>query len=504
MESEGELWQVEIDNLIHETDLVSLKNWISEGRVLPSDKVKKGNLNWIAAHRVPALRGAFSPSAFSTSPVPIQTGPSPSESEKPTTPPSSLPESRTAQDSAGSNPLGMAISSCRTHPERAAAFVCRICNAPFCKECPTFIGPSRIPTCPLCGDLCLSLVEREKHTSTPVRAEDAAREVISRGRFGSGALVRALRYPFSFPGALIGASLIYGFLLMGSFVGMRSGLMAVMLANGLLFGCLAQVVKQVAWGRFQVNFLGGFDSFNLWDNAIRPTLFGFGIMLVTFGPLVFLLLAMMTGWLGNSSDLPNSAEHQIAESQKQAITGEELDALINSKGGAAEEKALEKMNRMTPANQANQMIADKTPKPESTLLEALAKQYLTRVPAWILGMLGLALLWALWYYPMALAVAGYSEDFGSILNPLVGLDTVKRMRIVYWTVFLMYLGVQGIGIVLNLAIMKATISMSLPLMGNIPAQILKGIVTFYTSLVVAYLLGLSLHHCAPELNIPTD
>jgi hypothetical protein len=105
---------------------------------------------------------------------------------------------------------------------------------------------------------------------------------------------------------------------------------------------------------------------------------------------------------------------------------------------------------------------------------------------------------------MALAVAGYSEDLGSILNPLVGLDTVKRMGGVYWKVFGMYLVVQGIGFLLSFLVNLLTASLTLPLMGNIPARLLDGVITFYASLAVAYLLGLALNHCAPQLNIPAD
>ena len=36
------------------------------------------------------------------------------------------------------------------------------------------------------------------------------------------------------------------------------------------------------------------------------------------------------------------------------------------------------------------------------------------------------LLWAFFYFPAACAVAGYTRNFGSTLNPRVGIDTIKR------------------------------------------------------------------------------
>jgi hypothetical protein len=504
MGNEDEIWQVEMDGQIYETNLETLKQWIADGRVLPTHRIKKGDLNWIAANKAPMLRGEFAKIADGA--------PQPMASER-------LDAQKVAGSvSKQSNPFPPALihaepeapphqelnQACHFHPESEPQYVCRVCGKRFCGKCPQFIGASRIPTCPLCGDLCLSigLVSEEQSTSSSAKSLEKA--VVQNSSFGGGILAKALRYPFLFPGALIGASFIYGFLLLGSLVGMRSGMIAVMLANGLLFGCLTQVVKQAAWGRFRVNFLGGFDSFSLWENAFRPTFFGFGIIGVTFGPFLLLLIAMMTGWIGNPANIPGTYQHQIKEEQKQMITGEEMEALLNSQGGEKEQKALEKLNQMTPAAQAKQMVDEKTPKTGNSILITTIEEFFSQAPGWILGLLLFTLLWAVWYYPMALAVAGYSEDFGSILNPLVGLDTIKRMGSVYWRVFMMYLVVQGIGLFLNYLIGAVTASMSLPLIGNIPAKILGGIVTFYSSLVVAYILGLSLNHCAAQLNIPTD
>jgi len=502
MATEKEIWQVEIDGKVYETDLEGLKRWIGEGRVLPSDRVKKGSLNWIAAQRVPMLRGSFE--GFSTTQsavIPVPGVPTVEEVQQPPafSPP---PGAQIPQASAPPIPPGKASDCCRNHPDLEARFICRVCGAQFCAQCPEYVGNSRIPICPACGDLCVSIEKQAVQQAKMVQQEEIKQSVGE--HFGSRALSKALRYPFLFPGALLGASFIYGFLLLGSFIGFRSGLLAVMLAKGLLFGCLAQVVKQVAWGRFKVNFLGGFDTFSIWENAIRPTILGFCILVVTFGPLLLLLIAMLTGWIGNPADLPSTYQHQKQELEKQAITGEEMEALLNSEGGEKEKKALEKLDRLRPANQAQQMIDDKTPPPETTFLAGFARDYFSHAPQWILALLFLFLLWGIWYYPMALAVAGYSEDLGSILNPMVGLDTIKRMGGVYWKVFGMYLVVQGIGWILSFLVNSMTASLSLPLMGNIPAKLLDGVITFYASLAVAYLLGLALNHCAAQLNIPTD
>ena len=60
MSAQVELWRVSTAEGVFEADLETLKQWISEGCVLPTDKVSKGSLNWIDAGRAPMLKAAFS------------------------------------------------------------------------------------------------------------------------------------------------------------------------------------------------------------------------------------------------------------------------------------------------------------------------------------------------------------------------------------------------------------------------------------------------------------
>src|SRR5262245_51558826 len=59
MSAQPEKWRVSTYEGVFETDLNTLRQWIVEGCVLPTDKVSKGTLNWIEAGRVPKLKGAF-------------------------------------------------------------------------------------------------------------------------------------------------------------------------------------------------------------------------------------------------------------------------------------------------------------------------------------------------------------------------------------------------------------------------------------------------------------
>ncbi len=59
MSAEVEIWQVICGDDVYQAALPELMEWIVEGLALPGDPVRKDNLNWLEANRVPALRAAF-------------------------------------------------------------------------------------------------------------------------------------------------------------------------------------------------------------------------------------------------------------------------------------------------------------------------------------------------------------------------------------------------------------------------------------------------------------
>ncbi len=498
MNSQEPIWQVNIDGKIYETELETLKRWIAESRVLATDQIRKGSLSWIAANRVPALRGLFP-----------ETGPSqPSSPTSPQaeTPLPVAPSSHTAIDrdsfdletGPGQAPSSDSASTCHNHPDRSSTYSCRMCRKNFCSDCPQFVGSSRIPTCPACGDLCVPVdqANTEQTKAEFAREAEPASPMPITSPFGLSDFRRALQYPLRSPLGLVGISAFYGFLQLGGFK-------TQLIAFALLFGCLALVIKQVAWGRFEHSFIPEFNDFSFADDVLGPAVLGLGTMIVTFGPFLMLMLAMLSGWIGGSSPAVADSPQAQMESGKSALTPDDLNALVNSESSEKDEAAMKKLRQLQPAAQANKYVKEHTPGSRTDSTMELIRPILNQ--AGLVGSLGLLTLsWALLYYPMALAVAGYSEDFCSVINPMVGLDTIRRMGLVYVKAFFMYLGVQGTGFAIGIFVAALTAPLTLPLLGNLPAKVLNSIVTFYCSLVVAYILGMALHKCAQQLNIPTD
>ena len=58
-ENTQELWQVEANGTVFDTNFAEMTSWIDNGSLARSDKVRKGNLRWIEAGKVPSLMSVF-------------------------------------------------------------------------------------------------------------------------------------------------------------------------------------------------------------------------------------------------------------------------------------------------------------------------------------------------------------------------------------------------------------------------------------------------------------
>jgi hypothetical protein len=502
MSAQVEVWRVITPEGTFETDLETLKQWIGEGCVLPTDKVSKGNLNFIEAGRVPLLRAAFAgpitPIATTTVttetqappmsrvgndfPPPAQTQPPQSSVEEDFPPPA--PTFHSSRQHNSSQAFNEAV--CQNHPDAAPHYVCRACEGQFCKACPKLI--KNIPICPACGDLCKVFQEERSRV---------ARQEFQGSGFGFGDLSRALAYPLQHKIALVSGAAIYGFLMLAGFRG-------AIVAYVLLFGCISHVISQVAWGRLDRSFLPDLSAFSLWDDLVVPLGLGIGITIVTWGPVIALVLALLFGVLSGVGPSP-SLVASPAESQSQAISEEDLSVLVDPE---ADPKKLEEANKKLNQTRPGSVISQEAERSRQEQNDPTAglKMLLPYLGAGIafvlLFMAGLA--WGVFYYPMALTVAGYTQSFGSVINPLVGLDTIRRMRGTYFKAFGMVLLLQIVGLIASVIVAIVTSPFSLPWVGNLPAKFIDGSVTFYFNLVIACLLGLSLYKCADRLGIGVD
>src|SRR6187200_1694161 len=52
-------WQIEVAGSVYQASLEELPSWIADGSLQPADKVRKGNLRWIEASKVPVMAPLF-------------------------------------------------------------------------------------------------------------------------------------------------------------------------------------------------------------------------------------------------------------------------------------------------------------------------------------------------------------------------------------------------------------------------------------------------------------
>lgn len=474
MSAQSEVWRVSTVEGIFETDLETLKQWIVEGCVLPTDKVSKGNLSWIEAGRVPKLKGAFD---GETAPVPE---PMTFESFVESNPAFTGPTTQTATVLTRAN-----TNVCQNHPEAAPEYVCRMCCALFCKTCPKFVG--KVPVCPACGDLC-----REYRAVT----EKAARAEFQSSGFGMGDFVRAIRYPLQHKIALFSGALIYAFLL---FAGFRGAIVAWV----VLFGCISHVISQVAWGRLNRSFMPDFSEFSIVDDLVVPVFLGVGIMIVSWGPVIVLVFALIFGVVSGSH--AQSSPVAGGDDAAEQMTHEDLAVLTDPNADPAK---LEAANKKLHGLSAGAQIAREAEKSKAEANDPIAP--IKHLLPYLAGGMAVGLLlllfivWGLFYNPMALAVAGYTQSFASVVNPLVGLDTIRRMGITYFKALAMVVVVQVVAFVIGVIISVITSPLTLPFIGNLVGNFINATFTFYFNLVVACILGLSLFKCADRLGINVD
>lgn len=531
MKVETEIWQVETHDGVYQADLPTLKQWVAEGLVLPTDRVRKGALNWIEAGRAPVLRRVFAGEerVEIVAPTPqaahVGAAPPAEPSHAHESSPDLGPDMGLAGDDAptpgaanftgasdytgtsdftdagaadaeqpfliANPPLG---SACGVHPLQAATLVCRSCGTAFCRSCPNRVGTSSVLLCPLCGGFCDPLkVLTDKLELYERQAEP----------FGVEDFRTALAYPFKHLGSLLGGALLYGFLLL-------AGMRAQILASALVFGCIALVVRHVAYGNLKRDFLPDFSEFSFWDDVVVPCSLGLGVTLITLGPALLLAAMLLFGFVSTSqppqlfpTDHPALAAAEGREMKDEpVVTPVDMKVLVEGGSAEQEEELKRKLDAMRPGAQvASQLEASEGGNEHAAVY---ASRLLLAHPGLVLVLGLVALGWALVYHPMALLVAGWTESLKSVLNPLVGLDTIRHMGSTYTKAFFMYLGVQAVALVLSFVVGVLTAPFDMPLVGNLPGTFLGGIVTFYTSLVVACVLGLALFKSADRLGIEID
>ncbi|HSK70105.1 MAG TPA: B-box zinc finger protein, partial [Pyrinomonadaceae bacterium] len=347
-----EVWQIDVGGEVYEADFEIVTQWIAEGAVLRGDKVRRGNLRWLEAGKVPLLLPFFNAkdSGIEPPPIPVSAVNTVNPTEKVQTRTENFdsqqsfvenkPESETfnspfsepAQEF-GSNvtEFQQPANSCAVHPGEEPKYLCESCQNVFCKACPKSYGGS-VKVCPMCGAMCKSIAEAEQKRRNEFQYQTASKEGFGFSDFG-----RALAHPFKYKTSLfVGAIMFMFFTLgqsasaLGGFFMVGASLFCLMSANMLTFGVLANTVENFSQGKLETNFMPDFDDFSLWDDMVHPFFLSIGVYISSFGPLILTVIIgaflMVSAVSSEMKSIPfQPAENmKIRQEQKQFLTGEKL------------------------------------------------------------------------------------------------------------------------------------------------------------------------------------
>ena len=539
-ENQSEMWQVEVGGQIYEATLGELPEWIGEGSLQPGDKVRKGNLRWIEARRVPMLVPFFNAKEMGE-PLPIiqtytEANPEPSiQNEAIPTPdhvnhvepihtaPQSSPSPTKTNSSRASS-----LKACSIHAESEAYYACVSCEGEFCKACPKSFG-GEVKICPNCDSLCkpiTQIAEAKRRTS----AEAAS----SNEGFGAGDFFSALAFPLRFKPSLIFGAVLFMFFTLGQSASAIGGIFmfsasifCVMLANMLTFGVLANTVENFTQGRIEADFMPSFGDFSLWEDVVHPFFLSIGVYISSFGP--FLLVAIIGVYLIISSateqmkkfdseiaSVPGTQYYQPDRTMEQSQEVRDLLDKVkqqNQRRIEQQTQAADGDGNMLPADDSVELqklidetraaqiksIAGKTGPTEQQYSQMLSGMLRLAAPLVIFG--AITFLWGLFYFPAACAVAGYSRSFMATINPLVGLDTIKRLGGSYVKILLMGLCILIISGMISVFLSLLFSPLDLPKMGNLPAKAIGSLSTFYFSVVFSCIIGFALYKAADRLKL---
>jgi hypothetical protein len=323
-------WQVEVGGQIYEANYGELTEWINEGSLLPLDKVRRGNLRWIEARKVPGLRAFFDakeqgiePPVFAATSKtkfdksnPLAAIENSSATVKEQALPGEIANVPNKFDSNAFEPISSNLiepenaslyvskfdqslneicppsnAVCNLHTDAEAEYFCETCGNSFCKVCPKSFGSS-VKICPFCGAMCKSIKQLCEKDKSVRRFENAANE-----SFGAADLIKALTHPFKYKSSLFFGALMFAFFTVGQtasaiggFVMLGAALFCALGANMLTFGILANTIEKFSSGNLDADFMPDFDDFSIWDDVVHPFFLSIGAYLVSFGPFILVCI----------------------------------------------------------------------------------------------------------------------------------------------------------------------------------------------------------------------
>jgi len=325
---------------------------------------------------------------------------------------------------------------CQNHPQVRSEAVCPKCAKGYCDACTQKVQTAVI--CPACEGLCVASAAYEQGLEKAKQRDRTMMEEIG--------VIAA--YPFADTLAFVLLALFTWFF--GLFAGFA--FIMVLLSKGVLTWYSFNSVSKVASGNLR-DVMPEFREVSDISHALRLSA---AALVISAGPLLACL------FLIPGADMMLSARHAARHA---AATTADL-ARAQAPAGVSEGDG-ERRSTFDADREGSSVIAP-------------------------LAMLAIVLsaIWAFVYMPVALTVAALSKSILSTLNPMIGIDTIKKMGGTYWQALAIY-GVLVVGQVVVTWVLRL-----IPLAGGLAASFVDA----YAALAVGCTLGMAVFKKAVELG----
>jgi hypothetical protein len=330
---------------------------------------------------------------------------------------------------------------CQNHPQVRSEHVCPKCAKGFCDPCTQKVQNAAI--CPACEGLAVAAAA---YAEMQEKAEQRDRTMMDE-------IPVIASYPLRDTMSFVLLSLFTWFFgLAAGFVGY-----AALLSKGVLTWYSFNAVSKVSIGNMR-DLMPDFRDVSDIVHAMRLSL---AALVISAGPF-FLCVFLIPG-------------ASVLTGTRSIVQG----------------PSLEVVRAQPPASPAAGDEADEAEADEDARSAFEAKRDGSSIvgPIAMLGIV-IAALWMVAYMPVALTVAALSKSILSTLNPVIGVDTIKKMGTTYW---------QGLGIYVAIVIAQTVAGFVL---GFIPIAggLALAFVNAYAALAIGCTLGLAVFKKGAELG----
>lgn len=537
------IWQISVNERIYDASFEEVVEWIKEGSILPEDKIRRGNLRWIRADKVPELYEHFHANSLGadlSNSVFIANAEAAEvytnfqvENFHESTAPNNKSVNVSINNFENSNRSSISFVetgdiekspfeniACAVHPELDPFYICEICDVLYCKTCPHSFGSS-VKLCLDCGGLCVPYSGQRKNAekihgsvNKPYRrTEKAENQIIvqNRAQLKKEDLFNALKYPFSFPASfLIGSSLLLllmfgvGLAVLGGKMFSSAAIVFGVAAAMLTFCVLAKIVENFSQKKFTQNFLPKLNKYNIWEDIVHPGFLSLAVYLISFG--MFFAITAGAGfytWHQVSNELENvearmrETDNQfnvvIKNAQSSSNDGSETQKTsqmpLGENSAQSNSSDLEKMIETSRENNYQAIFGVNYLGDNSEILK-LAKSFIRIAVPFHLPML-FAFIFGLFYFPALSSIAGSERSLQKIFSPRFALKKIRSFGLDYFKILVMSALFTVVFLVVTVGCYLLLLNYDLKLAGFLSSTFLGSILLFYFWIVFSYFLGMT-------------